>query len=398
MIKMAIAIKSPATKQRFHDSLVETACGIGSSFPGGPCEVVELNDETENVIERLKQYFFDNPKGMAVLISDWLVSNDSQGEKTMLLRRCEEEFGKQLFGTIAIMPRPTRMLDIDRTVGSSCASECLTRAVGMVVDRLKYLSTPPESHNGNSALVSVRPLKTTNQRELHDYFSLRHKVYTIMGYLDEEVENSRSKLEVNEADLHAIHIGAFYRDGFREQLVGTARVVTNAAVDETLHETLTELVNDDPVAKQRLETPYPLGLPIFQSHTRMNGIIQEVFSKNQSCGELSRVIVAPQYRGRGISTRIIDAALRKSIAAGSRRLFLECLAVHTTLYEKHGFRCISGIRGQVVDVGRTMVAMELRPEELDNLLDSDTRMPVANIANSEVITDFGRGAQWPHRQ
>ena len=38
--------------------------------------------------------------------------------------------------------------------------ECLARAVGMVVDRLKYLSTPPESHNGNSALVSVRPLKT----------------------------------------------------------------------------------------------------------------------------------------------------------------------------------------------------------------------------------------------
>jgi len=367
VIKLAIAIKSTATRQRFHESLVETASGIGSSVSGGPCEVMELNDETENVIERLKQYFSDNPKGMAVLVSDWLVSNDSPDEKTMLLRRCEAEVGKQLFGTIAIMPRPTRILDIDRTVGASCASECLARAVGMVVNRLNYLSTPPESPKGNSSPVTVRPLKTINQRELQDYFSLRHKIYTVMGYLDEEVENSRSKLEVNEADLHAIHMGACCRNGSREKLIGTARVVTNGAVDETLHETLTELVNDDAVAKQRLETPYPLGLPIFQSHTRMNGIIQEVFSKNQSCGELSRVIVAPQYRGRGISTRLIDAALRKSIAAGTRRLFLECLAIHTTIYEKHGFRCISGIRGQVVDVGRTMVAMELRPEELDNL-------------------------------
>ena len=202
-------------------------------------------------------------------------------------------------------------------------------------------------------MMAVDDLRNNREPKSHAALLCRHK--RVENLLAQFRRNSGAR--VCDADLHAIHIGAFYRDGFREQLVGTARVVTNAAVDETLHETLTELVNDDPVAKQRLETPYPLGLPIFQSHTRMNGIIQEVFSKNQSCGELSRVIVAPQYRGRGISTRIIDAALRKSIAAGSRRLFLECLAVHTTLYEKHGFRCISGIRGQVVDVGRTMVAM-----------------------------------------
>jgi predicted GNAT family N-acyltransferase len=384
VIKLAIAIKSTDTRQRFRESLVETACGIGSTVSDKTCEVMELNEETESVIECLKQYFTDNPKGMAVLISDWLVSTDAPNEKTILLRRCEAEFGKKLFGTIAIMPRPTRVLDIDRTVGSSCVSQCLARAVGMVVNRLNYLSIPSESPSDNSP-VNVRPLKTTNQRELQDYFSLRHKVYTIMGYLDEEVENSRSKLELNEADLHAIHMGAFWRNGPREQLIGTARVVTNGAVDETLHETLTELVNDDPVAKQRLETPYPLGLPIFQSHTGMNGIIQEVFSKNQTCGELSRVIVAPQWRGRGISTRLIEAALRKSIAAGARRFFLECLAVHTSLYEKHGFRCISGIRGQVVDVGRTMVAMELRTEELDNLLNSNTQTPAA--AYSEIRAD-----------
>lgn len=376
MIKLAIAINSATTREHFHESLMQTACGTGSSDSGGPCDLMELDGGPDNVVAHLKEYFSNNPKGMAVLISDCLGS-DSEGEKTILLRRCEAEFGKQLLGTIAIMPRPTRMLDIDRTVGSDCGNKCMAQALRMVVSRLEYLSSPTELPKGKSFSVTVRPLKTTNQRELQAYFSLRHQVYTIMGYLDEEVENCRSKLEVNEADLHAIHLGAFSRNGAQEILVGTARVVTNGAVDQALYATIKQLVNDDPVARERLEDPYLLGLPIFQSHKAMNEIMQEVFSGDQSSGELSRVIVAPQFRGHGIANQLIDAALRKSIASGIQRLFLECLAVHTGLYAKHGFHCISGVEGQVVDVARTMVAMELRPKAIDDLLSADLQTPVA---------------------
>ena len=377
MIKLAIAINSATTREHFHESLMQTACGTGSSDSGGPCDLMELDGGPDNVVARLKKYFSNNPKGMAVLISDCLGS-DSEGEKTILLRRCEAEFGKQLLGTIAIMPRPTRMLDIDRTVGSDCGNECMAQALRMVVSRLEYLSSPAELPKGKSFSVTVRPLRTTNQRELQSYFSLRHQVYSIMGYLDEEVENSRSKLEVNEADLHAIHLGAFCRNGAQEVLAGTARVVTNGSVDHALYATIKQLVDDDPVARERLETPYLLGLPIFQSHSPMNGILREVLTTNQRYGELSRVIVAPQYRGQGIANRLIEAALRKSIVSGTRRLFLECLAVHTSLYAKHGFDCISGVKGQVVDVGRTMVAMELRQEAIDDLLNSAMQTPLAD--------------------
>jgi predicted GNAT family N-acyltransferase len=368
VIKLAIAIKSSVTRERFHESLMGIASRMGSSL-SDVCELMEINDGPDSLIACIKDYFSNHPTGMALLISDWLASNDPELDKTALLKRCEAEFGKELLGTIAIMPQPTRKLDIDRTVGSGCTNECLANAVRMVVDRLRYISVPVELSNGPASCITVRSVRIDNLTELREYFSLRHKVYTIMGYLDEETENCRSKLEVNEADLHAIHIGAFCRAGVQEKLVGTARVVTNGAVDEALHENIRELVKNDPIARKNLDTPYALGLPIFQSQPRTNEIMKEVFGNNQSCGELSRVIVAPQYRGRGVSTRLIDAALRKSIAKGTRRLFLECLAVHTSLYQKHGFRCISGVAGQVVDVARTMVAMELAPKAIDNVLD-----------------------------
>jgi GNAT superfamily N-acetyltransferase len=251
------------------------------------------------------------------------------------------------------------MADIDRTIGRDSTATELQDKLKLIVDRLDYLAAPAGAAPMSICTVAVRPLRT-NETEFREYFRLRRRVYTAMGYLDEEVENTRSGLEINEADVHAIHLGAFCSDGIRQRLAGTARVVTMDGADSALQRLFEGMTSIDPVAISRLDSPYMLGLPIFQSHSALNPVIGDIFVRNEPCGELSRVIVAPEFRGLGISSRLIDEAVRRSRDRGVQRLFLECLAIHERLYERHGFKRIRGVEGQVVEVGRTMIAMEQR--------------------------------------
>jgi len=87
--------------------------------------------------------------------------------------------------------------------------------------------------------------------------------------------------------------------------------------------------------------------------------MEEIFRLHQRCGEISRVIVEREFRGSGISRALMVEALHRSAERGVHRLFLECLKVHEGLYGEYGFRPISGAEGPVIDVYRTMIAMEL---------------------------------------
>lgn len=85
------------------------------------------------------------------------------------------------------------------------------------------------------------------------------------------------------------------------------------------------------------------------------------------CGELSRVIVDRGYRGNGISGLLIEEAKERAVRRGLQHVFLECLKIHEQLFEKHGFKCIDGIQGPVIDVERTMIAMMLQPDEIEKV-------------------------------
>jgi predicted GNAT family N-acyltransferase len=319
------------------------------------------------IIAFLKNCFLESCAIGAILISDWLVESILDRGAISLGKACHSEFEAKAFGTVAIVRQVRRVTDIDRTISPDCTGRNLEIVLGLVIDRLRYLAPPGRQLPVNCNPIVVRPLRADNETEWRNYFLLRHRVYTIMGYLTQEVECSPSRLEVNEADVHAIHIGAFHRDGVQERLVGTARVVTNSEADRALQETFEAITGQDQIARQSLDTPYFLGLPIFHTHEAMNPIMQEVFTTNQSCGELSRVIVSPEYRGSGISQKLIREALRRSVAKGAQRVFLECLPVHERVYEKHGFRRIEGVAGPVVDVGRTMIAMEICPAKINDV-------------------------------
>jgi GNAT superfamily N-acetyltransferase len=101
-----------------------------------------------------------------------------------------------------------------------------------------------------------------------------------------------------------------------------------------------------------------LELPIFQSQ-KLFDLVREILKRGEACGELSRVIVAEEYRGAGVSTRLVEFALSEAARLGVQRIFLECLALHEALYGKRGFRRIPGTAGIVFGVNQTMIGMEL---------------------------------------
>ncbi len=357
MLTVAVAIEAVGTRRRVLELLATSAAFRASPALAAP---IEIGSQPAEILAWLTETFRADSARMLILISDQLVDDKPNGSCTLLATECQDKTGQYAFGSIAIMERPRRIADIDRTIRPCATQSEFDNCLNLVIDRVQYISPPPACDRSSLECFSVRPLKASNEGEFLTYFRLRHRVYTIMGYLDGDVERSRSRLEMNEADVRAMHIGAFYRSGAREALVGCARVVTTEAPNLALQKMFESIAGADPVVRSRLNAPYPLLLPVFQSHKATNSLIYSSLSTNQRCGEISRVIVDRDFRGRGISHRLIEEALRISTNRGIDRLFLECLKGHERLYETHGFKALPGVEGPVVDVYRTMVSMELQ--------------------------------------
>lgn len=75
--------------------------------------------------------------------------------------------------------------------------------------------------------------------------------------------------------------------------------------------------------------------------------------------ELAKMTVAPAYRGKGISNRLMETCLNKAKEMGAKRLYLVSNSQLTTavsLYEKYGFKHIAVVDAHYVTAD---VMMEL---------------------------------------
>ena len=362
-IAVALAVSEPEIRQHIARILNEAALDIKSKAAADLTSAVDLGEDQSKVLEWLHGYFLKGDSRPLVLISD-LLKPPSESIEGCLTRECQVRFAHHALGTIAIRPSGERVTDIDRIIKPDVTREDLTHALVLLIGRLEYLTAPIARPKFDPDSIILRPLRSDNEREFREYFRLRHRVYAQMGYLDEAMEANSSKLEMNEADTHSIHLGAFWRSGFGEVLIGSARVATNGEADPMLVELFARIAETDPVSKHRLNDAYPLSLAIFQTHKTLAGRMMDILRNRKKCGELSRVIVDRSFRGAGISGRLITEALETAVAKGIKPIFLECLKIHEQIYEKHGFKRLDGAEASVIDVKRTMIAMELQPQAI----------------------------------
>lgn len=326
-----------------------------------------LHQHQHDVFSRLESCF-TRENSAAILLSDFLAERigdfpEETWEPTSLAKECQVRFRERMFGTVSILPYPQRVLDIDRTIGENADSDELLKAFELVACRISYLAKPTRTAKFSERNIIVRAIKT-NQTEFVKYFELRHRVYRPMSYLSPDVEDCLSQMEMDWCDKKSIHCGAFVRVGGQEKLVGTARLITDMTVTNDNQRLFHELAGDDYILHGELNRALTLGLPVFESQRGTNRLISDILLNRESCGELSRVIVVPEFRGVGLSEKLVKFAITRARNAKLGRLFLECLEIHQHLYEKMGFVCVPELRGKVVGVDRTMIVMQLPSEVL----------------------------------
>lgn len=361
-VEVVLAISEPQTRQHIDRILKEADPDIRAKTSVGRISFSVIGADQTEVLARLQEYFAKPDSRPLILISD-LLKAPSESTEECLTRKFQARFAHHALGTIAIQSSPGRVTDIDRIIKPDVTRADLVNAVTPLIARLEYLTAPTARPEIDPNSIIVRPLRSDNEREFREYFEIRHRVYAQMGYLDEEMARE-SKLEMNEADTHSIHVGAFCRSQCGERLIGSARMATNGEAVPMLVELFEGIAEKDAVAKRRLKDPYLFSLAIFQTHKTLEGRMINVYKNRQKCGELSRVIVDRSYRGAGISGRLITEALERAVGKGINPIFLECLKIHEQIYEKHGFKRLDGVEASVIDVKRTMIAMELQPQAI----------------------------------
>jgi predicted GNAT family N-acyltransferase len=357
-LKFVLCIAEEAIERRFQSLICDLIGGneLASKVPSYRFTMAHC-ETREQATNCARQHLADNEHHAAILNFDLR----NEREAVDWVKEVHGEI-KANCATIAIMEPPRRLPDIDRVIGRTADSVRMLGVLKLVTDKLTYTASPSK-RTIPSPPVEVRLIR--RRRELMDYFRLRHRVYKVMGYLEERIENTPSQMEIDWCDEIALHFGAFAGER-KEQLVGTARVVVNSAAEadkkqpmlSRYREWVIALLEPDPVLKRSVNKGVlPLELPIFHSQ-KLSTRLGEVLLCEEACAELSRVIVEEDYRGVGLSTRLVEFALEESARVGVNRVFLECLALHETLYRKLGFQRIPGDPGNVIGVNQTMIGME----------------------------------------
>lgn len=329
-------------------------------------EVVVEDVPLEGAAGRIeKAYRFTRAATGVVLVSDGLTSDDPPG--LMLSADGKElldRFGERLYATVALAASRHRVTDVDRVLPLGAGADDLVAATRRCLARLAYFvrPVPPDARTA----VEVRPIDKLF--EMDQYFRLRHQVYSTMCYLSRLIEDETGGLEVDWCDTQAVHFGAFARlDGY-EALVGTARLILTCRPGGVQPDLVAELIRANPVIRLEVEDGV-LGtrLPVFQSQLApaagadagrrvLADLFDRVMRDDAVVGEVSRVIVVPEYRGRGLSRELTAAAVRAAADRAVSDLLLECLRQHTPVYAGVGFREL-GTTGNVYGIYRTMVGM-----------------------------------------
>jgi GNAT superfamily N-acetyltransferase len=369
-LKLVLCISHVPTRNAFLTALrgLKDSGKLGSSIPRYALETIcvetrehglgVLSDHLSVLADVVAILLFDLPSGLVKVERDVEANEASQWTErisSQMKSRC---------ATVAIMRYPRRLNNIDRVIDPLAEPEKLLETLKLVVDRLAYTALPEKRSLAEP--LEVRLIR--RQHELLNYFKLRHRIYKIMGYLTEEIEHAPSQMEIGWCDTIALHIGGYkkVKQG-QEILVGTARVVVGTVAEPSKRPPLLAsyerwvraLASSDPVLRQELlRGVLPFQLPIFQS-MKLHDVLREATKSGEVCGELSRVIVTEDYRGVGLSRRLVESALEEAAKVGVGRVFLECLDIHEKMYNKLGFKRVEGVSGTVLAVKQTMIAMEL---------------------------------------
>jgi predicted GNAT family N-acyltransferase len=285
-----------------------------------------------------------------------------------------------LIGLVGLHEGPAlHVRDIDRTVSvDNVTAQSLREAILNVSLGLRMKAPPPARDVSlTRSFETVRIEVVQTEVELQKSFGLRHNVYgRIMRYLPDEVINHPAQVDIDNFDTNSIHFAAVREK--TQEVVGTTRLVLNYPAMRTvtwsgsaIRPPFALLVHRDwtlaiaqragAVNQRRVNwLPPQFGVfPILLSTDFRNNQKQVIDETLHGC-ELSRVLVAPAYRGYGISRMLVKAAIAKAFQLDRKTALLECIPKHVEMYAKYGFRRLDGApHSRYSDLDQYAIGMRL---------------------------------------
>lgn len=213
-----------------------------------------------------------------------------------------------------------------------------------------------------SSWLTIRRLQTV--AEMESFLRLRYEVWTQLGYLSEDRTCPRSRLEVDYSDRYSTAFGAFATVQGSEQLIGGIRLIMEGLDSGGQWKLIEEIMatrNDECLARSaapRKEHAYPFDLlasfPSFPQ-TYRDWVRQKLLK-----AEVSRVIVHPDWRAKGMGEVLVDSAVAHAQEQGLKLLFLACKEEHSFFYERCGFAVMPGLKcSSFSGVNRPAIGMVL---------------------------------------
>jgi predicted GNAT family N-acyltransferase len=362
-VHIIACIKDSVLREHWQSILAEVAERIaaeGSTFPS--CAGVFHENSLESADTRCEAVL--GQRGTAViLLSDALLNPDDEWRPQWRTSSAGKElrltYSHKLYVSVAIDDRDERVADIDLVVPRACESKRLLEGLRLLGERLRYYA-PPSANRPPWKELGIEPRPIRSQTEMYEAFRLRHEVYRTMGYLESASADSEVGMEIDYCDLYSNHYGAFVpKPGGGEELVGLARLILVSGSGTQFRDWTHCIVSRSDALRKSVcrdrQRYAQFKLPIF-STLPLNSEIGQAFTGSDPWGELSRVIVAPAWRGSKIAKGLVERVLEDADALKTSVVLLECLDIHQQLYEGLKFASLYQ-RGEVPGIGKTMIGM-----------------------------------------
>ena len=213
----------------------------------------------------------------------------------------------------------------------------------------------------NGTVARVTSLETPEQ--FIAYFRLRYRVYTDLHYIPREKRN-KTGWDVDFKDRGGLALGAFSKPG--GQLIGCARLLGSLGEQSRHERVIAGLLRgaNDEILVRNFEWPKGANYPfdLLESFPGFSAIYRALVRNRITHAEVSRVIVDPEFRGRGLGEAIVDSLITIAEREKVAFLFLACVPEQAPFYRKCGFETLEGIRCDSfyeVNVGAIAMARDL---------------------------------------
>jgi GNAT superfamily N-acetyltransferase len=316
-----------------------------------------------------------------VIISDQLASEikseaENQANLAYLLRdRCRT--AKAILYLLGLTPLQVQGIRfVDQVIDISAGKEVLDQALRRACLAIRYKQPPSEKRIGAGVAIEVGVARTLE--EFRQCLVQRHEVYSLLGYLHQDVDTESAEVELDYYDSSALHFIAIASNSGIRSFAGTARLVVagtkmrrrglfgdTAHIRQSFSSFCDELASPNPYLQRKLEEgPGGAALPLLAAFN-FGGVSPGIGVSVGDLCELSRVVVTEEFRGLGVSRLLVRSAIAAAVNLNLKYMLLECIPQHVVLYEKFGFRTVGDATPKFAwGIDREAVVMRLQIEGL----------------------------------